>query len=460
MRMRPVLRALCLAGTLVLTASVAGVATANPTTSTISSVPDDQPLPPYTISNPPMAPIMSNGALTTVFQGVHQHAAYQVEIPAGWNGNLVMWDHGFRGQGTVLTVDAPSFSLRQKFVDEGFAWAASSYAGNGYDIQTGVLTTKGLADFFPQLSHQRPHQIFIAGVSMGGHIIGRSVEQFPRFYAGALPMCGVLGDQALFDFYLSYNVVAQDIAGVNPAVFPVPADYTTTVVPGIESALGLTGLTPTGPDTTNTLGQQFRSITVNLTGGPRPGADASFAFWKDFLFNIAVPTSTGDTLAQNPGQIAQNLFTHYQPNHPVNVNHTVLRVAPQNLQARLDPGLTQIPKIFGRTDTPVLTLHGLGDMFVPFFNEQLYKLDADRSGRDGLVVQRAIRTTNHCEFSPTEAGTAWDDLVNWVDDGQKPGGDNVLNPHVVADPNFGCRFSDKAAFAAGTGTRRLYAACP
>jgi hypothetical protein len=99
-------------------------------------------------------------------------------------------------------------------------------------------------------------------------------------------------------------------------------------------------------------------------------------------------------------------------------------------------------------------------MFVPFFNEQDYKLDADRSGRGGLVVQRAIRTTNHCEFSATEAGTAWDDLVNWVDNGQRPAGDDVLNPKTVADPNFGCQFSDKAAFAAGTGTRRLYPACP
>jgi hypothetical protein len=47
-----------------------------------------------------------------------------------------------------------------------------------------------------------------------------------------------------------------------------------------------------------------------------------------------------------------------------------------------------------------------------------------------------------------------------VDNGQRPAGDDVLNPKTVADPNFGCQFSDKAAFAAGTGTRRLYPACP
>ncbi len=463
MRKRYLLRALSIAGGLALTLSVAGVAVANPimTSSRItSSVPGDQPLPPYTISNPPLAPIVSNGALSTVLQGTHAHAAYSVELPAQWNGDLVIWAHGYRGNGTVLTVDPPAFNLRQKFLDEGYAWAASSYTDNGYDIRAGVLSSKDLADFFHQLTHRRPHKTFITGVSMGGHVIGRSVEQYPGFYAGAVPMCGVLGDQALFDYFLDYNLVAQDLAGVNPAVYPFPADYATATVPGVEAALGLIGLTPTGPDTTNDLGKQLRAITINRTGGDRPGATASFAFWKDFLFGIAVPTTTDTSLSAMPGQIAQNIFTNYQPNSPVDVNRTVLRVRPQNLPARLSPALTAVPKIFGLPVTPVLSLHGLGDLFVPFFNEQLYRLDVNRNGRGGLVVQRAIRTTNHCEFSPTEAGQAWDDLVTWTKTGKRPAGDDVLSPHTVANPDYGCQFSDKAAFAAGTGTRRLYAACP
>ena len=44
---------------------------------------------------------------------------------------------------------------------------------------------------------------------MGGYIVGRSLEQYPGFYAGALPMCGVMGDQTLLDFFLDYNLVAR-----------------------------------------------------------------------------------------------------------------------------------------------------------------------------------------------------------------------------------------------------------
>jgi pimeloyl-ACP methyl ester carboxylesterase len=437
-------------------AVVAGLHNSNPPT----TVPDDQPLPGFTIVNPPLAPAMVNGVASTVRQGVTGHAGYIIETPPNWNGDLVVWDHGFRGQGMTLTVDAPGFGLRQKFLNQGYAWAASSYSKNGFNIQVGVLASKGIADFFRK-NVARPHRTFLAGVSMGGYIIGRALEQYPGFFEGALPMCGVMGDQTLIDFYTDYNLVAQDLAGVRS--YPIPLDYLTNQVPQIQAALGLTTLTPTGPDTTNDLGKQLRAVTLNETGGPRPGDKASFAFWKNFLFQIATPTvppSPDDTPGQRPGKITTNLFTRYDPNSPVDLNRTIQRVAPEDVRQRLSPFLTEVPKIEGRPFAKVVTLHGLGDMFVPFSMEQRYAEDVARHLQSFNVVQRAIRSTNHCEFSPTEAGTAWDDLVTWVRTGKRPAGDKVLDEAAVADPNFGCQFSDKAAFTAGTGTRRLYAACP
>ena len=234
-------------------------------------VPGSEPLPGYTISNPPLAPLVVQGRPTRVLQGVHQHAAYDVEVPPRWNGELVMWAHGYRGTGKVLTVDPPSYGLRQKLLDQGYAWAASSYAQNDYDVATGVTTTHGLAQYAARLIGKRAKRVYVAGVSMGGHVIGRSLEQYPRFYAGALPMCGVLGDQKLFDFFLSYNLVAQDLANV-PA-YPFPADYLTAKVPQIQQNLGLVGLSPAS-DTTNDRGKQLRAITTNLSGGDASGRHA------------------------------------------------------------------------------------------------------------------------------------------------------------------------------------------
>ncbi|MFD6608371.1 alpha/beta hydrolase family protein [Micromonospora chalcea] len=414
------------------------------------------PLPGYTIVNPPLPPLVVGGAATTVRQGVHANAGYVIEIPARWNGELVMWAHGYRGQGTELSPEPPGFDLRQRLVAQGYAWASSSYDRNGYDVRSGVRSTRALADLFSR-TVRRPHRVLIAGVSMGGHVIGRSLEQYPGYYAGALPMCGVLGDQELFDFFLDYNLVAQALAGVR--AYPTPPDYLTSAVPRIQVTLGLAGLSPGGPDTTNALGKQLRAVTVARSGGPRPGADAAFAVWKDFLFGIAVSEADGSP-ARRPGQLATNLFTRYTPNQPVNLNATVQRVAPENLRQRLSPTLTEVPRIAGRPTAPVLSLHGLGDLFVPFGMEQAYARDVARHGRSRLLVQRAVRTAQHCEFSPAEAGAAWDDLTRWVRTGKRPAGDPVTDARAVAAPDFGCRFSDHAARAAGTGTRPLYPACP
>ena len=48
----------------------------------------------------------------TAYWGVHRRAGYRIEVPDDWNGDLVMWAHGFRGtaaEGRVSTnVDDPS----------------------------------------------------------------------------------------------------------------------------------------------------------------------------------------------------------------------------------------------------------------------------------------------------------------------------------------------------------------
>jgi hypothetical protein len=422
-------------------------------------IPTDQPLPGYIIPDRPLTPALVNGVRAKVLQGVHGHAAYIIEVPPQWNGDLVMWAHGYQGNGNVLTVDPPPalFNLRQKFLDEGYAWAASSYYDNGFDIRAGVLSTKDLAELFRDLVG-RPDRTYLTGVSMGGYIIGRSIEDFPHFYDGALPMCGVMGDQTLLDFFLDYNLVAQALAGEH--AYPPPPDYLSAVVPRMQATLGIATINPIAFEPTNDLGKQLRDITVERSGGPRPGSAAAFAFWKNFLFGIAVPTSTGTTPAETPGQLATNVGTVYSPNTPVDVNALVQRVPAQNPTERALRSLTQVPKIEGKPHIPVLTLHGLGDMFVPFSMEMAYAADVADHDRQRYVVQRAIRTTNHCEFSPVEAGTAWDDLVAWVRHGDRPAGDAVSSPSAVAAPDFGCQFSDPAAYAAGTGTRRLYGLCP
>src|SRR6266481_249601 len=138
---------------------------------------------------------------------------------------------------------------------------------------------------------------------MGGHITGVAIEQYPSAYVGALPMCGVMGDNELFDYYLDFNLVAEALAGV-PAQFPFPANYQAAVVPGVKAALAASY-----PSGLNAQGLKLRGVTQNISGGPRPAFATSFFVWGNFLFTVGI---TGGDLGVAPGNVQDNSTTVYQ----------------------------------------------------------------------------------------------------------------------------------------------------
>ena len=387
------------------------------------------------------------GTSTSRWWGVHGGAGYRIEVPAGWNGSLVLYAHGFRGTSLELTVTDPS--IRSYLVTHGFAWAASSFATNGYDVKQGVKNTHALGELFNGLVGQ-PVRTYLMGHSMGGHITGVAVEQYPTTYAGALPMCGVMGDVELFDYFLDYNLLAQALAGW-PAQVPAPANYLTEVVPVVKAALG-----PFFPTMLNTNGEKLKAATEQLTGGDRPTFDVAWNVWNqtDFLFGLGVGDGTVGVAA---GAVAGNAETIYQldgdpaltPDEQA-LNDDVLRVEPDPQGVHPD-GLANVPRIRGTIRVPVLSLHTLGDLFVPFSMEQVYARRVDARGSSDLLVTRAIRDFGHCGFTVAEQNAAFADLVRWVEDGLKPAGDDVLDPAAVAAASFGCTF---------TLTTRPYAPCP
>jgi hypothetical protein len=161
-----------------------------------------------------------SGTTTTRLWGVHGGAGYRIEVPESWNGELVLYAHGFRGNGLELTVS--NHPIRRYLIEHGYAWAASSYATNGYDVTQGVKDTHDLGSLFNGLVGN-PTKTWFTGTSMGGHITGVAIEQFPHDYVGALPMCGVMGDLKLFDYFVENHLTAQTLAGL-PQPFPFPAD--------------------------------------------------------------------------------------------------------------------------------------------------------------------------------------------------------------------------------------------
>lgn len=148
------------------------------------SVPQDDRVFPIGDSGP-FEPIP--GLTAELKEGVdNKGAVYRYEVPVNWNGDLVMYAHGFRGcvadeaTGALvpLTVDNPP--LREYYLARGYAWAASSYAKNCYDVKDGVESTNRLARIFKR-QVGRPDKTLITGFSMGGHVTGAAIEMFPNY---------------------------------------------------------------------------------------------------------------------------------------------------------------------------------------------------------------------------------------------------------------------------------------
>ena len=375
--------------------------------------------------------------------GVHNGAGYRIEVPNPWNGSLVMWAHGYRGTGLELTVD--NHPLRVFLIANGYAWAASSYSKNDYEPVQGAKDTHALTKLFKR-KFAEPTRTYITGASMGGHVTGIVAEQWPHSYDGAMPICGVLGDYELFDYFLDFNLAAQTLSQVG-AQFPFDSDYLTVTVPATK--LGL-GVTPPGfPFALNPAGQNFKSLVQLRSGGVRPVFDQGFLFWNgvvpgDFLFGLGV----GDgTLPRHRGVVVQNSDVVYQfdTNRALtsaerSFNHEIQRVTADRKSRDFDVFSTT-----GDLRIPMLTLHTLGDLFVPFHMEQVYAKRVAAHHASRLLVQRATRDFGHCSFTPTELVTTFVDLAKWVEAGVKPAGDNVRDPAAVADPNFGCKFTDKVS---------------
>ncbi|WP_240670375.1 alpha/beta hydrolase family protein [Actinoplanes solisilvae] len=396
-----------------------------------------------------------------IHTGIAKGAAYRIEVPDAWNGRLVVYAHGYRGTGTTVYVDNPM--LRQHYVARGYAWAASSYATNGYDVGQGVRDSVALIDVFRRATGVRARSVIMSGASMGGHVTAVAIEEHPRAFDGAMPYCGVLGDTALYDYFLDASLTAAALTGVD-VEFPLQpgADYQQrwrTQVGQIAPALGLpSGSTPAG--------RTWSAVVERRSGGDRPGFDSAFTYWNSapslppladlpFLFGLYPGLSGGTAGGIAKGNLADNRHTFYRSTDRLfptaaewRLNNEVLRV---RRTAKADPGLSGVPRVDGRPPVPVLSLHDIGDLFVPFSMEQIY---AARAAGTGRFVSRAIRGVGHCDFTLPELQEAFDDLTGWLRTGKRPAGDAILDRRAVADPAFGCRFT--------RGTHRGFVApaCP
>src|SRR6185312_7394683 len=103
--------------------------------------------------------------------GKYDGGLYRIEIPDNWNGDLVLFAHGFvsNAGATGSNLRVGNHRFREHVVGRGFAWAASSYRCNGYVPGQGLVDTMALSSLFTKANDGRaPQRTYLTGTSMGG----------------------------------------------------------------------------------------------------------------------------------------------------------------------------------------------------------------------------------------------------------------------------------------------------
>lgn len=132
-------------------------------------------------------------------------AAYEILLPARWNGTLLLYSHGYRtaqpappdfAPVETRPEPAPGWSAGEKSVGQallaqGYALAGSAYASNGWAVADGVKADEDLYAFFSDQVGQ-PNRVYAWGDSLGGLITAELAERHPDWVSGSAPLCGVL----------------------------------------------------------------------------------------------------------------------------------------------------------------------------------------------------------------------------------------------------------------------------
>lgn len=342
-------------------------------------------------------------------------SVYQIEVPANWNGRLLLFMHGYGELRPTAGVTGPG--IRRYLIGQGYAWGASSFSSNSLIPGRAADETAALWDLFAR-RYGRPTRSYVTGQSMGGSATHIAAERYGNRFDGALGLCGAASQTPAAQIDADFFVAAAYAAGVTQRDYQRATSISRLIRERIRPALRRP----------RAYGR-FEDIMVSLTGGPRP-------FDREG-FRMELETNWHRSELLVASGIARNRGMVYRLGRPSRVSTREFNRAA--IRLRTNPALRRAflvgNEMHGRLAMPLLTLHTTGDGQVPI--EQLRDLRrlVHGAGRDRRLVSRVFVDPGHCGFTYTEWAAALEDLVGWVERGVRPRGNDASQPNAL-QPRF------------------------
>ena len=112
-------------------------------------------------------------AADTIITGEKKGAFFHIRVPTVWNGNLVIYNHGF----DFDFIGSPNLGpIAPLWLSQGYAIAASGHSMSGWVLFNSKRDTERMVDVFTA-EFGAPNDVYVAGFSLGGIVTAQLVEK-------------------------------------------------------------------------------------------------------------------------------------------------------------------------------------------------------------------------------------------------------------------------------------------
>ncbi|MFE5813767.1 alpha/beta hydrolase family protein [Streptomyces sp. NPDC056479] len=397
-------------------------------------------------------------------------ATYMMDVPADWNGTVLLFSHGYTPGPANPARDVTDEATKALLLQRGYALIGSSYATTGWAVTDAVPDQMAtLAAFTERFG---PASRTIAwGQSYGGLVTTAIAERHPERIDGSLSLCGLVHggvanwNSTLDPVFALRTLVAPDadIPLVNIADQRTAADAANTLTTAVDTAQS----TPAGRARIALAAALHNIPGWNQPTQPRPATtdwDAQQSHQYEALKGLVklpafswrqeAESRAGGNMSWNTGVDYAKLLGRSSVRKEVT---ELYKEAGLSLKADL-AALNRAPRVSadpaavawmastssftGELTKPQLTVHTTGDALIPVQAESALKRAVTAAGSASRLRQAYTDNAGHCTFSPAEQLAALDTLEDRLDTGKWVGTDPAaLNSRATkADPTTPARY--------------------
>jgi hypothetical protein len=382
----------------------------------------------------------ASAATITGYSGALADSAQWIaQVPAGWNGTVMLYSHGF---GPLTAADAPSPGSAAQLLAEGYALVGSSYDVNGswWALDTAVSDQLGSLAAFLAASGLHPQRTLAVGTSMGGLVNSLIDQEAYGRVQGAVTFCGlVAGGVDLNNYQLNAEYAMTELL---PGAAGVPIRDYASMAAGTSAGAELSAAVTSAQSTA--AGQARIALSAALlnetdwTTGAAPPATGDYAGQElqeeemltsgqlsfiesgRYMISLAEGGDSGYNTGVDYGALIRESPYYRQV-------EALYKAAGLNLRAdiaTLDEHESYAPEgnsryrtqatsvSTGRLQVPELDVHTVSDQLAPVPFEATYAKRVALAGSSPLLRQAYVNAIGHCNFTDADMVAAVNAMNN------------------------------------------------